>query len=231
MNLPSPPGRGDRGEGPDEANGRGGREPSPPTLRPEEDENDGVAFAARRDPPDPLAPRESDDPGTIPQDPATAHRELIANLYLALDRRDGGTMAASYAPNAEFRDPVFELAGGRVALMWRMLCARATDLRCEARDIEADERTGRARWRATYTFAASGRRVVNDVTSRFEFADGLIVRQVDTFDFWRWSRQALGVPGWLLGWSGWLRGKVRRQAEAQLARFESQRAAEPMRAD
>ena len=41
----------------------------------------------------------------------------------------------------------------------------------------------------------------------------------DRFDFWRWSRQALGAPGVLLGWTPMLRGKVRGQAGANLQRF------------
>ena len=61
--------------------------------------------------------------------------------------------------------------------------------------------------------------MLNRIDARFEFRDGLIVRHVDRFDFWRWARQALGAPGWALGWSGWLRAKVRRRAAAGLAAF------------
>lgn len=186
------------------------------------DEDSDPPFSARRDARDAREVPEGDESAQVSS--AAAHRELIADLYRALDRRDGGTMAACYAPDAEFRDPVFELRGARVGLMWRMLCARAGDLRCEARDIEADARSGSARWRAVYTFSSTGRRVVNEVSSRFEFADGAIVRQVDRFDFWRWSRQALGPVGWLLGWSGWLRDKVRRQANENLERYAATRA-------
>ena len=51
------------------------------------------------------------------------------------------------------------------------------------------------------------------------YAAGLITRHTDRFDFWRWSRQALGAPGLLLGWSPFLRAKVRGQAAASLRRF------------
>ena len=36
---------------------------------------------------------------------------------------------------------------------------------------------------------------------------------------WRWSRQALGMAGVLLGWTPWLHGKVRRDAARALERF------------
>ena len=60
----------------------------------------------------------------------------------------------------------------------------------------------------------------NKIDAEFEFdKQGLITRQRDRFDFWDWSRQALGTPGLLLGWSPFLRRKVRAQAAANLQRF------------
>lgn len=100
--------------------------------------------------------------------------------------------------------------------MWRMLCARATDLKIEFRDFDADDASGRVHWEAWYTFSATGRRVHNSVEARFEFRDGLIVRHRDSFDFWDWSSQALGLKGRLLGWSSAVRNRVRSQAAQRL---------------
>jgi hypothetical protein len=86
--------------------------------------------------------------------------------------------------------------------------------------VLADAGSGRAHWDAHYRFSATGRLVDNSIDARFEFNPaGQIVRHQDRFDFWRWSRQALGTPGWLLGWTPLLRNKVRRQAGANLQRF------------
>ncbi|MFN9737388.1 MAG: nuclear transport factor 2 family protein [Pseudomonadota bacterium] len=145
--------------------------------------------------------------------------ETIRRLYTALGRRDGEAMAACYAPDARFEDPVFSLQGGAIGDMWRMLCTRGKDLAVEASGIEADAATGRANWVATYTFSGSGRRVVNRVDARFAFRDGLIVNHVDTFDLWRWAAQALGPAGLLLGWTPLLRNKIRAQAAQSLAKF------------
>ena len=57
--------------------------------------------------------------------------------------------------------------------MWRMLCARGKDLAVDASAIAADDATGRAHWVATYTYSATGRRVVNRIDARFAFRDGL----------------------------------------------------------
>jgi ketosteroid isomerase-like protein len=146
--------------------------------------------------------------------------ELIQRFYAAFNSKDGDTMAACYAPDAHFRDPVFgDLTGVEAGQMWRMLTSRAADLAVELPEHQADDSTGTANWVATYTFAQTGRKVVNDIQARFRFADGLIAEHIDSFDFWKWSRQALGPPGLLLGWTPMLRAKVNKQARAGLDEF------------
>jgi hypothetical protein len=149
-------------------------------------------------------------------------RATIERLYAAFARLDADAMAACYAPDARFDDEAFSLRGRtRIGAMWAMLSeaarARSRDVwKIETRDIT--ERS--AHWEATYRFSTTGRVVHNIVEAEFEFDDaGLISRQRDGFDFWRWARQALGTPGALLGWSPWLRNKVRAQAAKNLDRF------------
>lgn len=145
----------------------------------------------------------------------------IERLYAALGRADGETMAACYAPSATFTDPVFVgLSDGEPADMWRMLTSRARDMTVELVDRSADDDRGAAHWVARYTFAQTGRLVVNDVRSAFRFDDaGLIVDQRDEFDFWRWTRQALGRRGLLLGWTPVVQHAVRDRAMAGLEAF------------
>lgn len=148
------------------------------------------------------------------------NQELLASFYAAFARRDGDAMAAAYAPNATFSDPAFPgLKDGEPGAMWRMLTSRSTDLSVELVSCLADDSTGSARWIATYAFGQTGRTVVNDVQSRFRFSDGLIVEQVDTFDFHRWAGQALGLQGKLLGWTPFLRKAVQAKARAGLDAF------------
>lgn len=148
------------------------------------------------------------------------NQELLASFYAAFARRDGDAMAAAYAPHATFSDPAFPgLTGREPGAMWRMLTSRSTDLVVELVSCTADDSTGSARWIATYTFGQTGRKVVNDVQSRFRFADGLIAEQVDTFDFPRWAGQALGLQGKLLGRTPFLRKAVQAKARAGLDAF------------
>lgn len=146
---------------------------------------------------------------------------VVERFYTAFAALDGDAMAACYAPDARFSDPVFpDLHGDGIGAMWRMLCLGARDWGLEYRVLAADADGARVAWTATYRFSATGRLVRNRVTSTLRIVDDRIVAQVDRFDFWRWSRQALGPPGLLLGWTQWLRHKVRAQAAARLAQFQ-----------
>jgi len=143
---------------------------------------------------------------------------LIARFYAALDRHDAETMLACYAPDVAFSDPVFPALDTKgVGAMWRMLCARGKDLRVVASDIEADDARGRAHWDATYSYSATGRHVENRIDASFAFRDGLIVRHDDRFDLWRWTWQALGLPGLLLGWAPPVQSAIRAKAARALA--------------
>lgn len=148
------------------------------------------------------------------------NERLLTDFYEAFSEGDGATMAASYHSSAFFSDPVFpDLDARGVGAMWQMLTERAPDLKVEFRDVQADDHNGSAHWEAWYTFAASGRKVHNIIDAEFTFREGKILRHTDTFDFWRWSREALGPAGLVLGWTPILKGRVRKMAGTQLNRW------------
>jgi ketosteroid isomerase-like protein len=145
--------------------------------------------------------------------PTHANARLIERFYAAFAARDADAMVACYRDDVAFSDPVFrDLVGGRAKAMWRMLCARATDLSIEVSGIDADDRAGRAHWEARYTFKATGRPVHNVIDATFVFEGGAIRTHVDRFDLWRWSRMAIGPVGALLGWTPMVQAKIRRNA-------------------
>ena len=149
-------------------------------------------------------------------------RATIERFYAAFARLDADTMQGCYAPDAVFDDEAFSLRGReQIGGMWRMLCTTTKAKGLAHWKLDVSDITERsAHWEAHYLFSATGRKVLNRIDAAFEFdAQGLITRHRDRFDFWAWSRQALGLPGWLLGWSPWLRHKVRAQAASSLRRF------------
>lgn len=150
------------------------------------------------------------------------NRDVADTFYRALAAQDAETMANSYRPDSVFEDPAFgELDGTDAGDMWRMLCANATDLRVQHEIKQSTETTVVTNWIAEYTFSATGRAVRNDVTATMRFEDGKIVDHRDEFDFWKWSTQALGLPGRLLGWTPLLKAKVRKTTAANLAEFQA----------
>ena len=153
---------------------------------------------------------------------AAAHEALIDRFYTAFAARDHEAMAACYADDATFSDPVFQdLRGDEVRAMWRMLCTRGIDLELVHSAVQADGERGSAHWDADYTFSGTGRAVHNEIDASFRFKDGLIAEHVDEFDLWRWSRQALGPVGLVAGWSPPLQNKVRAQARENLRAFRA----------
>ena len=129
-------------------------------------------------------------------------------------------MQGLYHPDAHFSDPVFtSLNSKEVKAMWQMLISAGKDLRIDFNNIKADDRKGSCHWEAWYTFSRTGKKVHNVIDASFEFRDGLIHKHNDVFDFWKWSRQALGLAGLLLGWSQILKAKIQATAAAGLQKF------------
>jgi hypothetical protein len=150
--------------------------------------------------------------------------EVISRFYSAFAQKDHHAMASCYAPSVRFGDPVFtNLDYDRATSMWRMFCETGNDLSISFGSVEADDVRGSATWEASYIFSSSGRRVLNHIDASFEFLDGLITVHRDSFDFYAWTKMALGPVGWALGWTPLLKKKVRRMASGQLDRFIRER--------
>jgi ketosteroid isomerase-like protein len=152
----------------------------------------------------------------------SANEETIRRFYDAFGRKDLAGMAACYAPDVRFSDPVFpSLRGPEVMAMWTMLGGAPGERVITCSDVHADDQSGSAHWEARYTFSQTGRPVHNVIDAKFTFVDGKIATHQDSFDFWRWSRQALGPAGLVLGWTPILKGSVRKKAATRLAAFQA----------
>jgi ketosteroid isomerase-like protein len=139
--------------------------------------------------------------------------QLIEKFYAAFQSHDADAMCACYHPDVTFADPAFgTLRGVQAASMWRMLVERGKDLQVTFSNVQADDVRGSAHWEARYTFSKSRRPVHNIIEAEFVFKDGLIFQHTDRFDFWKWSRMALGVTGTFLGWTPIIQSAVRKNA-------------------
>ena len=149
------------------------------------------------------------------------NEETINKFYGAFQKLDYATMQSCYSDDAVFSDPVFGLLdANETRAMWEMLCTRAKDFSLVYGNIKLlDEEYTTCSWTANYLFTKTGRRVENKITAHMKFKDGLIAEHSDAFDIYRWSRQAMGITGWLFGWSSFVRKRIQLQARVGLQKF------------
>ncbi|MGS2726332.1 nuclear transport factor 2 family protein [Psychroserpens sp. BH13MA-6] len=150
---------------------------------------------------------------------------LIETFYKAFDELDAETMVSCYHDDIVFEDPAFGvLKGERAGNMWRMLCEsqKGKDFRIVYSNIVSHGDTGSAMWEAFYTFSKTGRKVHNTITAQFEFHEGKIIKHTDHFDLYKWSKQALGFKGLVLGRTLFFKNKLRHKTNHLLSKYEKQ---------
>jgi ketosteroid isomerase-like protein len=147
---------------------------------------------------------------------------IITQFYQAFSNNNIEKMLACYHDEVTFEDPAFgKLEGEQAKNMWRMLLLRGGDtMKVTFDNVKSADSKGSANWIAVYEYGEKKRKVTNNVQANFEFKDGKIIKHVDHFDLWKWTQQALGVSGYLLGWSSFMKGKIQQQTNGLLRKFE-----------
>ncbi len=149
-------------------------------------------------------------------------KSIIEKFYKAFEELDAESMIECYHNEIIFEDPAFGVLKGEKAInMWRMLCdsQKGKEFKVKASKIEYNNLRGTAHWEAFYIFRKTGRKVHNIVNAEFEFKDGKIINHIDRFDLHKWSIQAFGFKGLLLGWTGFFKKKLNAQTNKLLAEF------------
>ena len=149
--------------------------------------------------------------------------DILNDFYNAFGEGNKERMLRHYHPDATFQDPAFgKLKGKEVLAMWSMLIEKSKgELEIAHRIIESDQSSGKVIWEAKYNYGKSRRKVHNIITADITLQDDKIIKHVDEFNLWKWSGQALGLPGKLLGWSSYLQNKIQRGAKKSLAEYMS----------
>ena len=147
--------------------------------------------------------------------------QLINKFYTSFQNLDASGMNACYAEEIVFYDPIFELLQAADArAMWRMLCKNAKDFSLTFGNIQGlgdDYYT--CDWVASYSFSATGRKVINKVKAHMKIEYGKIIEHSDGFSVHKWSEQALGLSGKLLGWNSFFQRKIKNSAKRNLLNF------------
>src|SRR5690606_2493024 len=157
--------------------------------------------------------------------------QVIGVYFDAFQKLDWKTMQACYAEEAIFLDPVAgALYGEEVRAMWQMLLSGNRDIKItiKHREFDGEEVVNsegkpgyycKVQWEAEYVFPATGRKVVNKVTSNIRVEYNKIAEQFDRFGFHRWASQAFGIKGTLLGWTPAFRKNVATAFRSRLKNF------------
>ena len=146
---------------------------------------------------------------------------LLHQFYTAFQEHNPAGMSSLYHKNIIFKDPAFgSIRGARAKSMWHMLIERSgSELEVSFSDIQADDYHGSAKWTATYFYGPKKRKVVNHVVGVFSFQNGSIIQHNDYFDLYTWSKQALGLPGYLLGWTKYMQQKIQSKTSVMLSKY------------
>ncbi len=147
--------------------------------------------------------------------------QLVEKFYTAFQRLDAAAMNSCYSNDIVFFDPVFGLLKGAEAkCMWQMLCKNAKDFSLTFGNITAlDEEYSTCDWVASYTLSATGKKVVNTIKANMRFTDGKIIEHSDAFSVHKWSKQAFGLMGMLLGWNSIFQNKIKNKAKKNLLKY------------
>jgi ketosteroid isomerase-like protein len=151
--------------------------------------------------------------------------QLIEKFYTAFQQLDAAAMNSCYSDDIVFFDPVFGLLRGEEAKsMWEMLCKNAKQFSLTYGNIVVlDEEYSTCDWMAKYIFSATGKQVINKIKANMRFADGKIIEHSDAFSVHKWSRQAFGLTGTILGWNSFFQNKIKNKAKKSLVSFMEQK--------
>ncbi len=147
--------------------------------------------------------------------------ETIYHFYSSLQEGNIEDLLSCYDPQVRFSDPAFgELQGEHAHYMWRMLVSKmSSEIKIDVNHVYDQNGRIHCSWTADYAFGKKQRKVHNVVSSTFTFKNNRIITHDDFFDLWSWTRQALGAPGYLLGWSSLMQRKMVERNQLYLKKY------------
>ena len=146
------------------------------------------------------------------------NKEILTKFYTSFSEGNSAGMISCYHENVVFDDPAFgKLKGERAIAMWQMLLSKKVESELNISFKIMNE--NQVEWIANYKYGPKKAPITNKVIGTFEFKDGLILKHSDNFSMWKWSQQALGLSGYLLGWSSLVKNKVQATTNKLLKKY------------
>ena len=150
---------------------------------------------------------------------AEKNQELIRCFYTAFANRDVETMLSYYHENVVYEDVGFGIQKEENAkAVWLYLMENSDkNAVITFSNIQADNLSGSVKWNANYKF--NNRKIENHISATFHFRNGKIIYHKDDYSLWKWSQQAFGIVGYLIGWSLLFQWLIRWQMRRFLKNF------------
>lgn len=150
-----------------------------------------------------------------------SNSQIVTQFYTAFAKGNAQQMLQHYAEEVTFYDPAFgQLTHQQPHAMWKMLTSRFTnETTIEFTLLEEKDNTVIVAWTAHYQFGPTKQWVTNRVTSTLQLKNGKIFHHRDDFNLWKWSIQALGLPGFLLGWTPFMQKKIQQNTNSLLQKY------------
>jgi len=149
------------------------------------------------------------------------NKDVIQKFYQSFSDGNPEGMIDCYHNDITFEDPAFGvLKGEKAKSMWKMLLSRKdAKPSINFSNVEANEEMGKAHWVAEYNYGPKKRKVINKIDANFDFLDGKIINHKDDFNLWKWTQQALGISGYLLGWSPFMKKQIQQKTNKLLTDY------------
>ena len=125
-----------------------------------------------------------------PSAPPASPAEVATAFYQAFQKQDVGAFEKLYAPQATFKDPIYDLKNRSQTLhMWTSLFKAGKDLKLDFKVLESGPDSAKVSWTADYK--VFGRPVHNESITDLTVKDGKITQQQDSWSWSKWAKQAL----------------------------------------
>lgn len=152
-------------------------------------------------------------------------QDIVVEFYKAFQKADSKSMNLLYHNDLRFHDPVFgELDYQETTAMWQMLCSANQTLTIDFSINDATKNEVRVRWEARYHFGKKKRPVHNIISTHMVVEEQRIKYHTDSFNLYRWTRQAIGWPGAMFGWAPFFKRKIRKMSRNYLQSYMNKQA-------
>ena len=147
------------------------------------------------------------------------YNSVLNEFFIAFTNHDVETMLSYYHKDIIYDDIGFgKQKGENAKAVWYFLLGKVDkNAVITFSNIQITKNKGQVNWTTKYTFGK--RKIINQVTATFHFKDGKIIYHKDDYSLWKWSQQAFGIVGYLIGWSWLFSWFIRWQMQQLLRNF------------